>query len=43
MWLVTTVLFVPLGKRSNSRSEMLYKIDPLKNLEQENTCIGNSF
>ena len=32
MWLVTTVLFVPLGKRSNSRSEMFYKIDPLKNL-----------
>ena len=32
MWLVTTVLFLPVGKRSNSRSQMLYKIDPLKNL-----------
>ena len=25
MWLVTTVLFVPVGKRSNSRSQMLTK------------------
>ena len=30
--LATTVLFVPVGKRSNSRSQMFYKIDPLKNL-----------
>ena len=26
------MLFIPLGKRSNSRSEMFYKIYPLKNL-----------
>ena len=32
MWLVTTVLFVPVGKRSNSRLQMFYKIDALKNL-----------
>ena len=30
MWLVTTV--VPVGKQSNSRSQMFYKIDALKNL-----------
>ena len=32
MWLVTSVLFVPVGKCSNSRSQMLYKIAALKNL-----------
>ena len=30
--LATTVLFVPVGKRSNSRSQMFCKIDALKNL-----------
>ena len=30
--LATTVLFVPVGKRSNSRSQMVCKIDALKNL-----------
>ena len=47
MWLVTTVLFVPVGKRSNSRPLMFCKIDALKNLatiiSQENTCDGDSF
>ena len=47
MWLVTTVLFVPVGKHSNSRSQMFCKIDALKNLatiiSQENTCVGDSF
>ena len=32
MWLVNPVLFVPVGKRSNSRSQLFYKINPLKNL-----------
>ena len=32
MWQVTTVLFVPVGKRSKSRSQMFCKIDALKNL-----------
>ena len=32
MWLLTTVLFVPVGKRSKSRSQMFCKIDALKNL-----------
>ena len=32
MWLVTTVLSVPVGKRSNSLSQLFYKIDPPKNL-----------
>ena len=32
MWLVTIMLFVPVGKRSNSHSQMFYKIDALKNL-----------
>ena len=30
MWLATAVLFVPVGKRSNSRSQIFYKIDALK-------------
>ena len=29
LWLVTVVLFVPVGKRSNSRSQMFYKIENL--------------
>ena len=29
MWLVTIMLFVPVGKRSNSRSQMFYKIENL--------------
>ena len=32
MWLVTIMLFVPVGKRSNSHSQMFYKMDSLKNL-----------
>ena len=32
MWLVTTVLFDPVGKRSKSHSQMFCKIDTLKNL-----------
>ena len=42
-WLDTTVLFVPVEKRSNSRSDV-YKIYSLKNLpySQENTCVGDS-
>ena len=32
MWLVTIMLFVPVGKRSNSRSQMFDKIGALKNL-----------
>ena len=47
MWLSPTVLFVPVGKRSNSRPQMFLKIDALKNLatiiSQENTCVGDSF
>ena len=47
MWLVTTVIFVPVGKRSNSRPQMFFNIDALKNLaiiiSQENTCAGDSF
>ena len=47
MWLVITMLFLPVGKRSNSRSQMFGKIDTLKNLtiiiSQENTCVGDSF
>ena len=31
-WHVTITLFVPVGKSSNSRSKMFYKIDALKNL-----------
>ena len=29
MWLVKIMLFVPVGKRSNSRSQMFYKIENL--------------
>ena len=48
LWLVTTVLFVPVGKRANSRSQIFCKKDALcKNLaiiiSQENTCGGDSF
>ena len=32
MWHVTTALFVPVRKRSNSRSQIFCKIDALKNL-----------
>ena len=31
MWLVTTVLFVLVGKHLNSRTQMFYKTDALKN------------
>ena len=44
---VTTVLFVPVRKRSNSRPQMFCKIDALKDpaiiISQENTCVGDSF
>ena len=33
IWLVTIALFVPVVKRSNSRSQVFYKIHVLKNLE----------
>ena len=32
IWLVIIMLFVPVGKRSNSHSQMFYKIDAYKNL-----------
>ena len=32
MWFVTIMLFAPVGKRSNSRLQMPYKTDALKNL-----------
>ena len=39
------MLFVPVRKRSNSRSQMFYKIDLLKILQylQENICVEVSF
>ena len=46
MWLVTTVLFVPVGKHSNSLSQIFCKTDAHKKIlsySQENTCIGDSF
>ena len=42
IWLITT-LFIPVGKRSNSCSQMFYKIDTLKNLAiftVKNLCWG---
>ena len=49
MWLVTIMLFVPVGKRSNSHSHMFFKIENflislkmlLKILQysQKNTCV----
>ena len=42
MWFVTTVLFIPVGKRSNSHPQLLCKIDAFKNLatiiSQEYMC-----
>ena len=32
MWLFTIMLFVPVRKRANSRSQLFYKRDALKNL-----------
>ena len=39
------MLFAPVRKRSNSRSQMFYKIDLLKILQysQENICVEVSF